>query len=62
MTPPRRFLPSLRWIAAFEAVARRGSVTDAAAELSLSQGAVSRQLQKLEDQIGLALFIREKDA
>ena len=60
MSPPRRFLPSLRWIAAFEAVARRGSVTDAAAELSLSQGAVSRQLQKLEDQIGLALFIREK--
>ncbi len=60
MAPPRRFLPSLRWIAAFEAVARRGSVTDAAAELNLSQGAVSRQLQKLEDQIGLALFVRAK--
>jgi DNA-binding transcriptional LysR family regulator len=60
MAPPRRFLPPLKWIAAFEAVARHGSVTDAAAELNLTQGAVSRQLQKLESQIGLKLFARDK--
>jgi len=56
----RRFLPSLTWLSAFEAVARRGSVTEAAQELSLTQGAVSRQIQKLESQIGVVLFERQK--
>lgn len=60
MSASRRFLPSLAWLSAFEAVARRGSVTDAAEELDLTQGAVSRQVQKLEQQIGLDLFVREK--
>lgn len=60
MSIPRRYLPSFALLSAFEAVARRGSVTDAARELSLTQGAVSRQLQKLEDQIGAALFVRDK--
>ena len=57
---PRRFLPPIGWLAAFEAVARRGSVTEAAEELNLTQGAVSRQVQKLEDQIGAELFRRDK--
>lgn len=59
-TVPRRFLPPIGWLAAFEAVARRRSVTDAADELNLTQGAVSRQVQKLEDQIGAQLFRRDK--
>ena len=57
---PRRFLPPLAWLASFEAVARRGSVTTAAHELNLTQGAVSRHVQKLEQQIGVQLFERDK--
>ena len=56
----RRFLPPLPWLTAFEAVARLGSVTEAAAELALTQGAVSRQVQKLEAHLGVALFLRRK--
>ncbi len=56
----RRYLPPLPWLTAFEAVARLGSVTEAAAELDLSQGAVSRQILKLEAQLGSALFLRVK--
>ncbi|WP_246058891.1 LysR substrate-binding domain-containing protein [Shimia litoralis] len=55
----RRFAPPTSWLLAFETVARRGSVTDAAHELDLTQGAVSRQIQKLEGQVGVALFQRE---
>ncbi|WP_170162151.1 LysR substrate-binding domain-containing protein [Paracoccus siganidrum] len=57
---PRRFLPSLPLLAAFEAAARTGSITQAAAELSLTQSAVSRQIKALEGQLGLELFLREK--
>ena len=57
---PRRFLPPLPWLTAFEAVARLGSVTEAAGELALTQGAVSRQVQKLEARLGVALFLRQK--
>ena len=57
---PRRFLPPFVWLSAFEAVARKGSVTEAANELCLTQGAVSRQVQKLEEQIGASLFVRDK--
>ncbi len=57
---PRRFLPPLSWLSAFESVARLGSVTDAAAELDLTQGAVSRQIQKLEQQLQVSLFVRER--
>lgn len=56
----RRFLPPLPWLSAFESVTRLGSVTDAAAELDLTQGAVSRQIQKLEDLLEVQLFHREK--
>ena len=56
----RRFLPPLPWLAAFEAVARLGSVTRAARELDLTQGAVSRQILKLEAQLGVDLFQRHR--
>ena len=60
MRTPRRFLPSLSLLTAFEAVARTGSITAAAEELSLTQGAVSRQIRALEEQLGAALFVRER--
>ncbi|MCV3270524.1 LysR substrate-binding domain-containing protein [Roseobacter sinensis] len=55
---PRRYLPSMSALLAFEATARLGSATQAAAELSLTQSAVSRQLKALEDQLGVALLTR----
>ena len=60
MRAPRRFLPSLPLLSAFEAAARTGSVTAAAHELSLTQSAVSRQIKALEEQLGVALFHRER--
>jgi LysR family glycine cleavage system transcriptional activator len=60
MLPPRRFLPSISLLAAFEAAARTGNVTAAAKELSLTQSAVSRQIIALEDQLGVELFVRER--
>ena len=57
---PRRFLPSVPLLAAFEAAARTGSITEAAAELSLTQSAVSRQIKALEEQLGCELFVRHK--
>lgn len=56
----RRYLPSLASLLALEAVARLGSASAAAAELNLTQGAVSRQLQVLEGQLGTELLIRER--
>lgn len=44
----------------FEAVARLGTVTKAAAELGLSPSAVSQQIRLLETQFGVKLFRREK--
>ena len=51
-------LPSLNALAAFEAAARHLSLTRAAAELSVTPGAVSKQVKALEDQIGRPLFLR----
>lgn len=59
MSVPRRFLPSTASLTAFEAAARLGSATAAAAELSLTQGAISRQIKTLEDQTGTPLMIRK---
>ncbi|MEM6887034.1 MAG: LysR family transcriptional regulator [Pseudomonadota bacterium] len=56
----RRYLPPTNWLAAFESVARLGSVTDASRELNLSQGAVSKLIKNLEDQLGVQLFLRER--
>lgn len=43
----------------FEAAARHRSFTLAAEELSLTQSAISRQIQGLEDQLGVSLFVRK---
>ena len=56
----RRFLPNLSLLLAFDAVMRAGSVTGAALELGLTQSTISRLIQSLEAQLGLALFIRHK--
>jgi LysR family transcriptional regulator, glycine cleavage system transcriptional activator len=60
MNRPRRFLPSISLLSAFEAVLRTGSTTAAARELDLSQGAVSRLIQNLETQLGRPLFDRHR--
>jgi LysR family glycine cleavage system transcriptional activator len=51
-------LPSVAALVAFESAARHGSFTRAAAELHLTQGAISRQIRQLESQLGTALFKR----
>lgn len=53
-----RRLPSLRAILAHAAAARLGSFTEAARELNVTQGAVSRQIQELELTLGATLFVR----
>ena len=55
-------LPSLDLLKGFEAAARRLSFTKAGEELYLSQSAVSRQIQELEDQLGVRLFERRHRA
>ena len=47
---------------AFEAVARHLNFRAAAEDLSLTQSAVSRQIQALEDDIGVSLFLRHTRA
>ncbi len=54
----RRLLPSTSMLSAFESAARLGSFSRAANELNLTQGAISRQIRALEEQIGLTLFER----
>jgi LysR family transcriptional regulator, glycine cleavage system transcriptional activator len=56
----RRYLPSIASLLALEAVDRLGTASAAAEELALTQGAISRQLRVLEDQLGLPLLIRER--
>ena len=51
-------LPSLNALRAFEAVARHGSVSRAAAELHVTHSAVSHQLKALEAEIGARLLRR----
>jgi LysR family glycine cleavage system transcriptional activator len=55
-------LPSLDLLKGFEAAARLLSFTKAGEELYLSQSAVSRQIQELEDQLGVKLFQRRHRA
>ncbi len=59
MIGSRRYLPSLASLLALEALDRLGTASAAAAELNLTQGAVSRQLQVLEGQMGVTLLIRD---
>ncbi|MGB1257089.1 MAG: LysR family transcriptional regulator [Thiolinea sp.] len=58
MKTSQNLLPSTSQLKAFESVARNGSVSAAARELSLTQGAVSRLIQKLENQLTIQLFHR----
>ena len=51
-------LPSIACLQAFESVARHGSITRAAAELNLTQSAVSRQIHQLESLLDVLLFER----
>ncbi len=51
-------LPSLNALRAFEAAARHQSFARAAGELHVSEGAISRHVKLLEEELGLPLFIR----
>ena len=53
-----RDLPSLDLLKGFEAAARHLSFTKAGEELFLTQSAISRQVQALEEQLGVQLFQR----
>jgi LysR family glycine cleavage system transcriptional activator len=57
-TEQRRRLPPLNALRAFEAAARHLNFSRAADELSVTPGAVSQQIQNLEDYVGAALFKR----
>jgi len=50
--------PTLNALRTFEVAGRRQSFTAAAQELNVSQAAVSRQIQQLEQEIGRRLFVR----
>jgi LysR family glycine cleavage system transcriptional activator len=52
-------LPPLTAIRAFEAAARHESFTKAAAELGMTQAAISYQVKLLEDRVGAPLFLRQ---
>lgn len=60
MRIPRRFLPPISLLIAFEAAARLQSISAAGRELDLTQSAVSRQIRALEDMLGADLFLRER--
>ncbi|NIA69576.1 transcriptional regulator GcvA [Pelagibius litoralis] len=53
-----RKLPPLKALRAFEAAARHLSFTQAAAELHVTQAAISHQVKILEENLGLPLFRR----
>lgn len=52
-------LPPLNALRAFEAAARLGSLSQAAGELHVTHGAVSRQIKVLEEALGVALFDKD---
>ena len=54
----RRKIPSNSALMAFEAAARHGSFARAADELALTEGAISRQIARLEAFLGVPLFER----
>ncbi len=54
-----RRLPPLNSLRAFEAAARHQSISGAAHELSVTHGAVSRHVAKLEQYFGAKLFLRD---
>jgi LysR family glycine cleavage system transcriptional activator len=50
--------PPLNWLRSFEAAARLMSFTRAAAELNMTQAAISQQIKGLEAHLGASLFNR----
>src|SRR6202045_2720417 len=52
-------LPSLNGLRAFEAAARHLSFTVAASELNVPQTAISLQIRRLEEELGIRLFVRQ---
>lgn len=50
--------PPLRAVVAFDAAMREGSFRQAAAALYITPGAVGQQVRKLEDWLGVPLFVR----
>jgi LysR family glycine cleavage system transcriptional activator len=59
-TPMREAMPPLNPLHVFEITARLGSFTKAAQKLRVTQPAVSRQVQTLENYLGVRLFERDK--
>src|SRR6202048_834758 len=55
-------LPSLNGLRAFEAAARHLSFTNAATELNVTQTAISHQIRRLEEELGISLFVRQNRA
>jgi DNA-binding transcriptional LysR family regulator len=60
--PIRKTLPSLNALLVLEAAVRHRSFTAAAAELSVTQAAISRQVALLEEQLDTPLFVRKHRA
>ena len=54
----KKRLPPLNWLRSFESAARLLNFTQAAAELHMTQAALSQQIKGLESQLGCALFKR----
>lgn len=55
----QRHLPPLNALRIFETAARANSFSDAAEQLGITHGAVSRQIALLEDWLGQTLFVRQ---
>jgi len=55
-------LPSLNGLRALEAAARHLSFTQAGSELNVTQTAISHQIRRLEEELGIRLFIRKNRA
>ncbi len=59
MSGPRRNLPSLNALRAFEVAGRKLNFRMAADELFVSQSAVAQQVRALEEALGVTLFKRQ---
>jgi len=55
-----RHLPPLHSLEVFASAARCGTFSRTATELFVTQSAISRQVQQLEEHLGVVLFIRHK--
>lgn len=56
----RRHIPSTMALICFEAAARCENFTQAATEINLTQSALSRQINLLEEMVGQKLFLRSR--